>query len=129
MPVTAIKSLRNGTDTPYVIKNNENPNDTGGKEHVLDIPPGRVIQCSMWIPWCGSETDFNAKHFIIMSPVAIDVGPSSFVIWQDGDYVRYSKDGLFHLDGDLVQGNNTVGGDRAIQIVSPNSSEVDLIFY
>lgn len=129
MAVTAIKSIRNDVDAVYAVKNNEHPSDTGGEGKALEIPPGVVVPCSMWIPWCGSQGDFDDNHFIIMSPVALDVEPVVFIIWQDGDYVRYSKDGLFHPNGNLVQGNNTVGGDRAIQIVGPNMFEADIIFY
>lgn len=130
MAVTAIRSIRNGHETDvYFVRNHENPNDTGGQGNVLTIPLGETVQCNMWIPWCNSQEDFDNRHRISIMPVAFNFIPVIFAIWQQGDYVRYSKNGLFKDDGDLVAGNNTIGGDRAIQIVGSDPKDADLVFY
>jgi len=127
--VTAIRSIRNSNGDSYFVKNNENPNDTGGPGKSLGVASGQTVPCNMWIPWCTSEADFEGGHFIIMSPVAFNEVPVVFVIWQEGDYVRYSKDGLFHPNGDLVPGHASVGGDHDVQIVGLNKFDADLVLY
>ena|SRR6478609_2741319 len=131
MAVTAIKSIRSALDEDtYFVRNLENLNDTGGPGASLSIEPGApATQCNMWIPWCGSESDFVNRHRIIMVPIAFGVIPVTFTVWQQGDYVRYSKDGVFHDDGELVPGNPAVGGDRGVQIVGHDMNDADLVMY
>jgi len=82
----------------------------------------------MWIPWCVNQADFDNHHKIILVPVSNSL-PVIFSVWQQGDYVRYSRDGLFHQDGELVPGNCTVGGDRSVDIVGPDLAHADLVFH
>src|SRR4051812_14831306 len=130
MAVTAIRSVRNKVPgEQYSIRNQENPNDTGGKGKSLDVPPNQVVSCNMWIPWCVNQNDFNNHHKIIIVPLAFNTIPITFNVWQEGDYVRYSRDGLFHKNGDLVPGNSTVGGDRSVEIIGSGLHDADLMFY
>lgn len=130
MGVTAIKSISNRHATElYYVSNLEHPADTGGEGKTLQIQPGETKACNMWIPWCTSQNDFDNNHRIIIVPLAFDVIPVTFTIWQDGDYVRYSKDGLFHENGDFVPGNCTVNGDRSVDIIGNSLDDADLVFY
>ena len=130
MAVTAIRSIRNSSESePYFARNHENQNDTGGPGKSLEINSGEVVQCNMWVPWCATQEDFDNRHKISIVPLAFNEIPVTFTIGQQGDYVRYSKDGLFHDEGEPVPGNNTVGGDRAIQIVGTSLTNADIIFY
>jgi hypothetical protein len=131
MAVTAIRSIRNRVTggAEYHVRNQENPNDTGGRGHDLTVRSGQVIQCNMWIPWCVSQNDFDNHHKILIVPTAFQTIPAFFSIWQQGDYVRYSRDGLFHANGDLVPGNSTAGGDRSVDIVGTTIEDADLVFH
>ena len=130
MAITAIRAVRNLLlNDVYFVRNQEQPNDTGGKGHALEVDPGAVLTCNMWIPWCRSQEDFDWHHKIIVVPVVNDQIPVVFNIWQEGDYVRYSRDGLFKSNGDLVPGNCTVGGDRSVEIVGDDAFNADLRFF
>jgi hypothetical protein len=84
----------------------------------------------MWIPWCVNQADFEWGHKILITPaVAAPPVPIFFAIWQEGDYVRYSLNGLFAKNGLLVPGNCTVGGDRSVEIVGPDVTHADLRFF
>src|SRR5262245_3561729 len=109
MAITSIRSIRNFVaGSTYVVRNQET------KDPALSVDSGRAVTCKMPIPWCDNQAQFDNMHKIVMSPIATGRVPITFTIWQQGDYVRYSKDGLFHNDGDLVPGNCTVGGDRSV---------------
>ena len=130
MGVTAIKSIKNNNATgAYYIKNLEHPSDTNGPDGPMKAAPGQNITCNMWIPWCTSQTDFYNNHRIIIVPFSNDPHAVTLTIWQQGDYVRYSRDGGFHDNGTLVPGNSTVNGDRSIEITGTNVLDVDLRFY
>ncbi len=84
----------------------------------------------MWIPWCNSQADFDANHAILMSPIAFGQPTAVFfAIWQQGDYVRHSKDGRFYPDGALVPGNATVNGDRSVEITGTTLFDTEIKFY
>jgi hypothetical protein len=127
--VTAIRSVRNHVPgSLYHVRNQENPNDTGGRGHSLDVQAGNVVKCNMWIPWCVNQQDFANHHKIILVPTS-NRPTVTFSVWQHGDYVRYSRDGLFDADGELVPGNCTVGGDRSVDIVGADLDHADLVFH
>jgi hypothetical protein len=130
MAVTAIRSIRNLVKGQvYNVRNQEQPNDTGGRGNALSVNGGEVVACNMWIPWCNNQADFDNHHKIIIVPTAVNVLPVLFAIWQQGDYVRYTRDGLFHNNGALVPGNSTVGGDRSVEIRGTGLFDADLRFY
>ena len=140
MPVTAIKSIRNGTGVGCYVRNLENPNDTdrNGQPHAL--APGEVWQCNMWIPWADTQDQFDHGSGIGKGPAHINITfvwssledappPHEFAIWQSGDYVRYSKNLSWVNNGQLVPGNSTVGGDRSVDIVGTDGQDADVNFY
>jgi hypothetical protein len=130
MSVTAIRAITNvNLSQVYVVKNLANPNDTGGNGQGLTIAVGTAVQCNMWIPWCASEKDWANRQRINITPIAINVFPILFNIWQHGDYIRYSKDGLFHSDGDIVPGNSTIGRNCTLEITGTSFADADLRFY
>ena len=67
MGVTAIKSIANQiTGVTYLVRNLENPNDTGGPGQYLTIGPGENRRVNMWIPWCNNQVDFgNGKRITL----------------------------------------------------------------
>ena len=131
MGVTAIKSIANHvTGVTYLVRNLENPNDTGGEGQYLAIGPGENRPVNMWIPWCNNRTDFsNGKRITLeaLGTIQQEVSgttqqelsalPNSFTVWQRGDYVYFSLDDTFD-SGQLVEGNSTVNGDRSVEITS-----------
>ena len=131
MGITAIKSIANRHENEvYYVRNLENPNTTGGTGKSLQVGVGSTVQCNMWIPWCISETEFiTYRRHILISPLAFGVIPVVFAIWQQGDYVRYSTDGLFYSDGTLVPGNATINGDRSVEITGTTLFDADLRFF
>ena len=140
MAITAIKSVKNSVDNLFYVKNVENPNDTGGIGHALEVPPGQTIVCNMWIPWCDTQDQFDHGSSLGKGPAHILISflwsstqggpiPPQFAIWQQGDYVRYSRNALFKRDGDLVMGNNTVGGDRSVEVTGSDMQSAQLWFY
>ena len=131
MGITAIKSIANRHENSvYYVRDLENPNATGGTGKVLQVDVGQTVQCNMWIPWCWSETQFiNDHRRILIAPPAFNEIPVRFNIWQQGDYVRYSTDGLFHSDGTLVPGNATINGDRSVEITGTTIFDADLRFF
>jgi hypothetical protein len=131
MGITAIKSISNLHETElYYVKNHEHPDDTGGKGQALAVQPGETIACNMWIPWCTSNDEFSKWHHrISIVPLALNTFPVEFNIWQQGNYVRYSKNGLFQDNGNLVPGNCTVNGDRSVEITGTSLYDADIKFY
>jgi hypothetical protein len=65
--VTAIKPIANRVPgVTYLVRNLENPNDTGGEGQYLAIGPGENRRVNMWIPWCNNRTDFgNGKRITL----------------------------------------------------------------
>jgi hypothetical protein len=117
MSTTTIKSLTNTNfAASYLVKNHDNPDSTGGLGKALELSPGQTLACNISIPACTSQQDFDAKKRISIAATTNSGVPVTLSIWQDGDHVRYSKDGLFHSGGDLVPGNNAVNGDRELEI-------------
>jgi hypothetical protein len=131
MGVTAIKSIANRvTGVTYLVRNLENPNDTGGEGQYLTIGPGENRRVNMWIPWCNNQVDFGNGKRITLEALGtiqqeasgtiqqeLSANPDSFTIWQRGDYVYFSLDDRFET-GQLVAGNSTVNGDRSVEITS-----------
>jgi hypothetical protein len=113
MGVTAIRKVRNNSNSIASIVNNETPDDTkGGKG---DVQANSEKDLYMWIPWCTDSGGF-AKHHI-----QIDMGDGRhFSIWQanlgGSDHVRLSTDNSWHNPGDLVPGSSQVDGDRTLVI-------------
>ena len=143
MPVTAIRSIRNSTPEGLGVANLENPSDTGGgKGSSLNVLPGQVIECNIWIPWADSYSDFlhgkwplfrGPAHILILYAWAStqdpqDPPPNAFAVWQQGDYVRYTKNMQWSDNGPLVPGNSTVGGDRSLEVVGGTIWQSDLVF-
>jgi hypothetical protein len=122
---TAIRSIQNAhQDDVYFVRDLEDPS------HPLNnIAPGEDRSCNMTIPWCTSQTDFEQNHHIIIVPLASNVIPTNFYIWQDGDYVRFSTDGVFHSNGQLVPGNSAVGGNKNLTIEGTSIFEASLRLY
>jgi hypothetical protein len=130
MAITAIRSIRNLVGgSVYNVGNQEQPNDTGGRGHSLLVRSGSVVACNIWIPWCNSQVDFDNHHKIVVVPDGVGAVPILFAIWQQGDYVRYTRDGLFYDNGALVHGNCTVGGDRSVEIRGADIFHADLRFF
>ena len=124
MAITSIRSFRNliGGET-YGVRNNEE------SQEPLIVASGEAKACNMRIPWCNNQGEFDKNHYIISAPYVQGTVPARFAIWQEGDYVRYSRDSFFKPDGNLVPGNCTVGGDRSVEIVGTNIYDADLRFF
>ena len=139
MAITSIRSILNSTESDCYIRNFETPDDTGGDGKFITLEAGETLTCDMWIPWAGNQHEFDHGSSLFKGPAHIDISFSSstdiapslhhFSIWQQGDYVHYSKDGTWENDGFLVPGNNTVGGDRSVEIVGDAGEDADLRFY
>jgi hypothetical protein len=127
MAVTAIKLITNRNLTQiYIVMNRENPWDTGGPSG-LKIALGTDLRCNTWIPWCDSQKDWALFHSIRIFTGRNDIFPI-FNIWQQGNYIRYSKDDQFYDSGDIVPGNSSIGRDCTVEITGNTFADADLRF-
>jgi hypothetical protein len=118
LPVFGITAIREFTNlTPAVFELYR----VRTRELVKVAANGRV-NCNVWIPWADTVKQFNAGEHIILRTAAIWLGgyyvfpKPYFWIWQQGDYVRFSTDGEYHINGDRVDGDSRVDGDRALEV-------------
>ena len=132
--ITTVKRIVNSTNDWLYIQNHENPNNSG---HFIVLPPGTSGAVVMWIPWCTSQADFQADHFIeignwtqvgnLLNPVR------EYIIWQhdrgtwwgkDGDHVRFSTDGQWHdMNGNWIGGVSNVDGGRNLTVSQINAAD------
>jgi hypothetical protein len=130
--ITAIKSIDNKLPIEIFVYNLENPDDTPG---FLRIEPGATAGCSMWVPWCNGSQQFENGSNPFQGPAHItvyaDAGEHPLLsIWQDnvvlvGDHVWYGTGEEYPgnpADRLLVLGNNTVGGDRSVEVVNEDGT-------
>jgi hypothetical protein len=134
MGITTIKRIVNSTNEWLYIQNHENPNKSG---HFIVLPPGTSGTVEMWVPWCASQADFQADHFIEIgnwAPAGNVLNPiREYIIWQhdrgtwwgkDGDHVRFSTDGQWHdMNGNWIGGVSAVDGDRNLTISKVNAAD------
>ncbi len=105
MGVTAVKTIINRTNDLIEIYKREDPNDS------VTILPNSSAQEDIWIPWVVNMDDFNKKTIEIKYVDSNKI----FYIWQNGDKVRYSKDG-WENPGKAIPGDSQVDGDRTLII-------------
>jgi len=113
MGITAIKGLINNSNAPVTLQDYENPSAGGNNITVPSPPPGALGPCYMWIPWCTSQNDFNHNHYIML--IGAELG-ATYYIWQDGDFVRYSREPAYTPNGPHVPGYAPVNGDRIVSV-------------
>lgn len=100
MSTTWIKRLENRSRSTITLLNKENPNTRG---HLIGVPSGSRIAVDMPIPWAPVQSDFAGHHLELVVG-----GATKYWIWQatnaDGDFIRYSTDGVWHDQGEHVHG-------------------------
>ena len=125
MAVTNIRSIENRASAGIAVNNVENRSTNPPNDVIVE---GGTFQSSMWIPWCSSEKDYPAHHIEIRLQSAPVNSIPALSIWQDGDYVRWSTNGAYHPNANLVPGNSTVGGDRSVSVLGGENSALGLYF-
>ena len=129
LAVTVLKRLENRSSSSVKILNFEN-RDTKG--HDVSVPAGQSIELDMAVPWAGVQGDFAGHHLELQIN-----NQTRFWIWQadnrnDGDYVRFSTNGLWSALATRVKGIAETGqspadsvftGDRSL-IVTDNGFEL-----
>jgi hypothetical protein len=113
------------------------PREPQQSGHFIVLPPGTSGAVVMWIPWCTSQADFQADHFIeignwtqvgnLLNPVR------EYIIWQhdrgtwwgkDGDHIRFSTDGQWHdMNENWIGGVSAVDGDRNLTVSQINAAD------
>lgn len=121
MSITAIKYVQNQSSLPVEIVNDESHETSNGS-----IPPGEGRSMNTWVPWCGSQSDFNNGHRITVRLRRPGQEDTMFAIWQqgrrDGDYVRFTQSAEeVVFDGNappIWTGNDgaRAGGDRILYV-------------
>ena len=100
MGITAIKRIENRSRSTIQVLNRENPNSRGSNRVVGS---GSSIAADIWIPWAPRAEDFMVHHLEIQQ-----FGRTRYWMWQaanaDGDFIRFSTDGLWHDQGEKVHG-------------------------
>lgn len=133
MAITNIAHVKNShTTLTFVVYNHNHPEDTQPPYNTLP-PGGSYFVHDMWVPWCFNENDFDAVKGAYISLTATGV---SFSIWQqncpdnDGDQVRYSKDGGYHPCGgsERVPNDSVAGGDRDVEITGTTAEDAAIRF-
>ena len=103
--VTAIKRVENRSRATVTLLNQEN---TAALGHGVRIDPGQSLAVAMWVPWATQSHDFQGHHLRVQLN-----DQTRFWIWQaaraDGDFVRFSVDGVWRDPGQRVPGISTVG--------------------
>lgn len=119
--ITAIREFENLTPVRvqiYSVRTRE----------LVRAEPGKAVSCNMWIPWADTARQFAAGERIeVQTPGYLAGGyyifPQTYHwIWQQGDFVRCSKDGQFHFNGEHVPGDARIDGDRVLQVSASNGS-------
>jgi hypothetical protein len=134
--ITAIKSIRNRSDANWLVINIENPNDTDHGEGI-NVLTGMSLAFNMWIPWANDATQFEG-HRIDFQMNGSDQQIIS--IWQQDDHIWFTRTlagqagvGPFlgQTDLNMVDGNNSIIGDRSVEIVGegPAVSEYRLVLF
>ncbi|GHO68393.1 hypothetical protein KSC_072850 [Ktedonobacter sp. SOSP1-52] len=107
MGVTAIKRIVNNYSSGITVGVKDHENNS---LPVIALGAG-IADCDMWIPWCTSQADFDAGHYI-----SITGGETNLYLWQearaDGDFVRFSTSGYTSCAPVLHYAN--VNGDRVL---------------
>lgn len=100
MGITAIKRIENRSLSTVQVLNRERPESRGAN---TVIASGSSIAADMWIPWAPRAEDFLGHHLEIQQS-----GRPRYWIWQaanaDGDFIRFSTDGLWHDQGEKIHG-------------------------
>jgi hypothetical protein len=113
--ITAIREFKNSLKSPielYRVRTRE----------LVKVGANASVSCNVWIPWCDTQRQFDAGEHIVLRTPAVwaktyFIWAQPFIwIWQQGDYVRYSRDGKFHFNGERVPGDSRVDGDRALEL-------------
>jgi len=105
---TGINAIVNKTDGNIKVFNKEHPGSPGSGMLVI---PGGYLDVQMVVPWANGQNDFNGNHFLEIDG---DNG-LLYAVWQsnnnDGDWVRYSSDGMWHDQGNhagMIRGNHAL---------------------
>ncbi len=119
MGITAIKRVENRSSASVTLLDIENPNVPG---HGVSIAPGEGSPVSMFVPWAINAQEFLGNHHVPGKRLELQLdGQTRFWIWQankaDGDYVRFSEDGVWRDPGRRVYGVPTVNGDRTMVVL------------
>lgn len=108
MGVTAIKRIVNNYSSQVTVSVKDHENNG---LPVATLGPGSA-DCDMWIPWCTSQNDFNAGHYISITGTNVNL-----YIWQearaDGDFVRFSTTGYSATCAPVLHYAN-VNGNRVL---------------
>lgn len=104
--ITAIKEIiNNSKETLHIIKK-ENPN-----HDLLTIFSGNTSVHEIWVPWVTNQNEFNEK----VIEITFEESNKKISIWQNGNTVRYSKNG-FSNGGFAVAPMQKTDGDRKLTI-------------
>lgn len=115
--ITIIRNMLQSNDSGAYVYNHENPfqtpSQTPGQNGIYIAPGGGAVECNITIPWAQNQDDFNNGHFISIA-LAID----NMDIWQCDQYICQSVN-VGYIQGcrTPVDGNSTVGGNKALDIV------------
>jgi hypothetical protein len=120
--VTTLVSLQNHSGHRNQVVTVFNAENSGTLGHGVPVSPSARTALNMWVPWATSQEEFEHHHLRV--EVAADSAANetgmTYWIWQaersDGDWVRYSTDGLWHDPGRIAVGLAEVGGERTLRV-------------
>lgn len=92
MSLTHIRGVVNMQSTPVTLFDREN-NTT------VTCQPFTTAACSLNVPWCNNQTDFEWNHFM-----TLQYGGNTIAIWQEGNAVPFSWNNKFAYPGDPAYG-------------------------
>jgi len=119
MPVTNIRRMSNGTDWPLSVHNREHPGDD------KDLPAHYTIDnIAMWIPWCDSENDFDAGHYIEVVHRA-----GSTYIMQSAGHIYYAQRRPVTANWHKMTRDSFEGRDKVLAISTMNSGHDSIQIY
>lgn len=121
MGVTAIRGLKNMSDSYLHLHDHDNPTAIGGLG--VSAEPGQIVRCNMWIPWrIGSDQ----RSKVICLYGDRNHQQRICAIWQYGDYVRWSTEVFWKSDADHIPGEAGVNGDRILTVFTLNPVKVEM---
>jgi hypothetical protein len=97
MGITTIKRIENRSGSIIQVLNRANSSAN------RLVGSGDSIEADIWIPGAPNPGDFADHHLEI-----VQLGRTRYWIWQaantDGDFIRFSTDGMWHDQGERVHG-------------------------
>jgi hypothetical protein len=110
--MSAITGLQTVTNLYGSQVNFTNAESSGNNRQVPVLTTEEVGNA--WIPWCDNADQFNTHHMSLKS----SDGSLNIAVWQHGDNIRYSVNGVFADNAPNVPGNSNIGQSVALTVNS-----------